>query len=258
MFLAHSLKLLGLVLSLSIFASATPVDIDIVTGSPAALVRRLPKSQKDQCPYPFHWVRRECRPNAGPEFWRDVCEYNRRQPFPTTMYHFLYNQCPKNWLCVPDVDGDGDESIKCVKPEERSDPSSSRPAKKQKTSGAQYGTSEVQVAHSGNDNAQLEFDAKIGWDIPGASVSAEFLSMDNSFAVAFNTPIVGKIKGTDKTVCKGDKSDPRKARQCVPTGEHDLKAKEDINFTYGLTPGQKGRLAWAAVPDGRIVHDKLR
>jgi len=60
--------------------------------------------------------------------------------------------------------------------------------------------------------------------------------------------IVGKIHGKEVTVCSGDRSDDAKSRLCYPKGRFDLHQGDKIDFTWGLTSGQEGMLAYNIWP----------
>ena len=74
------------------------------------------------------------------------------------------------------------------------------------------------------------------------------LGDDGSFLIAPNNVIVGNVHGYKENVCKGDKSNPVKARECFPLGKHDFKSGQTIDFTWGMTGDQEGKLVYAVVP----------
>jgi hypothetical protein len=71
---------------------------------------------------------------------------------------------------------------------------------------------------------------------------------DREFALTPNKVIVGKIRGREMTVCKGDESDVLKARVCYPTGRFPLYKGDHIDFTWGMTTTQVGSLAYTIWP----------
>jgi hypothetical protein len=71
---------------------------------------------------------------------------------------------------------------------------------------------------------------------------------DQGFAVTPNKIIVGKIRGKEITVCKGDRSDEAKSKECYPTGKYRLWKGDHIDFTWGMTNLQVGSLAYTIWP----------
>ena len=71
---------------------------------------------------------------------------------------------------------------------------------------------------------------------------------DKTFAVETPNVIVGTLRGTKTQVCKGDRSDDAKARACYPYGRFDLPKGDKIDFTWGLSSGQEGNLAYVIWP----------
>ena len=74
------------------------------------------------------------------------------------------------------------------------------------------------------------------------------LGVDDKFLIAPNNVIVGNVHGYKENVCKGDKSSPIKARECYPNGNYDFKSGQTIDFTWGMTGDQEGKLVYAVVP----------
>ena len=74
------------------------------------------------------------------------------------------------------------------------------------------------------------------------------LGSDGSFLIAPNNVIVGNIRGKNEKVCSGDKSDPNIARECYPNGTYNFKAGQIIDFTWGMTGIQEGKLVYGIIP----------
>ena len=74
------------------------------------------------------------------------------------------------------------------------------------------------------------------------------LGSDGNFLVAPDNVIVGNIHGETQQVCSGDKSSPTKARECYPNGTYDFKVGQIIDFTWGMTGDQEGKLAYGILP----------
>ena len=78
------------------------------------------------------------------------------------------------------------------------------------------------------------------------------LGNDATFIIAPNNVIVGNVHGKKENVCHGDKSNPSKARECYPLGKYDFKAGQIIDFTWGMTSDQEGRLVYGVVPAASV------
>ena len=74
------------------------------------------------------------------------------------------------------------------------------------------------------------------------------LGSDGSYLIAPNNVIVGNVHGRKQQVCSGDKSSPTKARECYPNGTYDFKAGQTIDFTWGMTGDQEGKLFYGIIP----------
>ena len=74
------------------------------------------------------------------------------------------------------------------------------------------------------------------------------LGDDGSFLIAPNNVIVGNVHGYRENVCHGDKSSPFKARECYPNGKYDFKSGQTIDFTWGMTNDQLGKIVYGVVP----------
>lgn len=62
--------------------------------------------------------------------------------------------------------------------------------------------------------------------------------------------IVGKIRGKEIKVCKGDPASDRGAMECFPTGRQQLWIGDTIDFAWGLSSGQSGSLKYTVWPTG--------
>lgn len=74
------------------------------------------------------------------------------------------------------------------------------------------------------------------------------LGDDGSFVIAPNNILVGNVHGRNQQVCKGDKSDPGKARECYPNDVYDFKTGDVIDFTWGLSSNQVGKVVYSVTP----------
>jgi hypothetical protein len=72
--------------------------------------------------------------------------------------------------------------------------------------------------------------------------------VDGEFAITPHDILVGKIRGKEITVCKGDTSSSSRAKECYPTGRHQLSKGEHIDFTWGMINMQAGSLAYTIWP----------
>ena len=75
---------------------------------------------------------------------------------------------------------------------------------------------------------------------------------DNKFLIAPNNVIVGNVHGYRQNICHGDKSSPTKARECYPMGKHDFKSGQVIDFTWGMTGDQEGKLIYSIMPAASV------
>ena len=71
---------------------------------------------------------------------------------------------------------------------------------------------------------------------------------DNKFLIAPNNVIVGNVHGYRENICHGDKSSPTKSRECFPLGKYNFKAGQAIDFTWGMTGDQEGKLVYGIMP----------
>ena len=60
--------------------------------------------------------------------------------------------------------------------------------------------------------------------------------------------IVGKIRGKEIEVCKGESASEERALECFPTGRQQLWFGDIIDFSWGLISGQVGSLKYAVFP----------
>ena len=80
------------------------------------------------------------------------------------------------------------------------------------------------------------------------SVNRLNLGDDGSFLIAPNNVIVGNVHGKMQQVCHGNKSSPTKARECYPNGRYNFKTGDTIDFTWGMTTEQEGKLLYGILP----------
>ena len=73
---------------------------------------------------------------------------------------------------------------------------------------------------------------------------------DKTYAVETPNVIVGTHRSTSTKVCQGNRNDDAKARVCYPYGRFDLSKGDKIDFTWGLSSGQEGSLAYVIWPSG--------
>jgi len=78
------------------------------------------------------------------------------------------------------------------------------------------------------------------------------LGDDVGFIITPNDYIVGNLHGKQLKVCNGTKKYPR---DCYPNGLFDFKNGDAIDFTWGMSMGQVGKLVYTIVEND---HDELR
>ena len=61
-------------------------------------------------------------------------------------------------------------------------------------------------------------------------------------------PIVGKIRGKEIVVCKGDAGSQARFSECFPSGRQQLWLGDIIDFSWGLMSGQSGALNYVVWP----------
>ena len=79
------------------------------------------------------------------------------------------------------------------------------------------------------------------------------LGFDGTFAITPNKFIVGNFRGKELKLCNGSKYHPR---ECHPNGVFDFRKGDAIDFTWGMTDGQVGKLVYTIVEND--YHDELR
>ena len=79
------------------------------------------------------------------------------------------------------------------------------------------------------------------------------LGEDSTFAITPNRYIVGSLRGTGRKLCNGSKVHHM---ECHPNGVFGLRKGDIIDFTWGMTEGQVGKLKYAIVENDD--HDELR
>ena len=209
------------------------------------------------CEDPFRWVRRECVPANGVRAWQDVCIWNSFVP----IYDYKPDNCPEGSTCLPSQNMHG-QFIACI-----SDVTGKSLGKR--AFDPQYGMSGVKRGRTELGNTQQEFSITIDHDMNQASVAAVFesechtvnvhsrmflfahqlyLGDDLGFNIAPNNIIVGNVHGYQEKVCNGVKSDANKARECFPNGKYDFKSGQVIDFTWGMTADQEGKLIYGVMP----------
>jgi hypothetical protein len=67
--------------------------------------------------------------------------------------------------------------------------------------------------------------------------------MDGNYIVQPNEAMVGSLRGTTAKTCHYNVTN----RDCIPGGTYDLKAKTDIDFTFGLGPSQDVKFYYAII-----------
>ena len=75
------------------------------------------------------------------------------------------------------------------------------------------------------------------------------LGYDGSFLIAPNKIIVAHLRGKGKRLCSGDDKHPR---ECYPSSARDFNVGDVIDFTWGMTELQIGKLVYAIVPSGNL------
>ena len=79
------------------------------------------------------------------------------------------------------------------------------------------------------------------------------LGDDSTFIIAPNDYIVGNLHGKQLKVCNGSKDHPK---ECHPNGLFDFTKGDVIDFTWGMSDGQVGKLEYDIVEND--YHDELR
>ena len=79
------------------------------------------------------------------------------------------------------------------------------------------------------------------------------LGDDSMFAITPNRIIVGSLRGTGRKVCNGS---TKYRMECHPNGVFDFRKGDTIDFTWGMTEGQVGKLKYAIMENDD--HDELR
>ena len=234
--------------------------ISVASGSPTIVTLNLlsilePRNPPDPnpCIGQTTWVSRQCDPERGPGVWFDSCKGEVLGEEHTFKFYGNCNDY-EHEVCENILDEQNDKHIECVFFDDLIK------RKMKLANGSLVGTSEPKTAAAGLSTTQVMASVNID-DKMGASVSAVLLSKfllpacklvltrckgeDKSFAIEANNIIVGHVHGTSTTVCKGNKSQPEKARECYPTGRYWLKKGDVIDFTWGMTQLQVGVLAFA-------------
>ena len=209
------------------------------------------------CEDPFVWLLRECVGAISPTAWQDVCRWNSF----VVIYDYKPGNCPAGTTCLDRIDSLG-HFIDCISDE------TGEPIGKGK-SDPQAGTSDVKSGRTQLGNTQQQFSVKVDHDMTDASVAAVFksecrtfnkkiflfnvgnelnLGVDDKFLIAPNNVIVGNVHGYRENVCRGDKSKPTMARECYPLGKYNFKAGQTIDFTWGMTGDQEGKLVYGIIP----------
>ena len=211
------------------------------------------------CEDPFRWVRRECVPVFGPAAWQDVCVWNSY----VVIYDYKQGSCPAGSTCLPSSNNHG-PFISCISNE-------TGKSLGKRAADPQWGVSTSKRGRTEIGNTQQEFSITIDHDMNQASVAAVFeserhtvnvriflfahqlyLGDDLSFVIAPNNIIVGNVHGRQEKVCNGVKSDTNKARECFPNGKYDFKSGQVIDFTWGMTADQEGKLVYGVMPEASV------
>jgi hypothetical protein len=82
------------------------------------------------------------------------------------------------------------------------------------------------------------------------------LGDDNSFLIAPQQRYCRQCSRIYGNVCHRDKSSPSQARECYPNGMYDFKAGQIIDFTWGVTENQEGKIVFGVVPAQSVVAAK--
>ena len=266
MFSKVFVRLTGIFLILYISAiSATPTgdsDSKAQNINDDIHARARPPYRPYRCQYPYAWMRRECLGAISPRAWQDVCGITAYHNQFQTEYDNQRGNCPLNTFCLDGFNADGKRFISCI--------SNQSDNKGKRKLDPQAGVSEPKRARKdlGTSNTQLDFSVKLDHDMTGASVAAvvesEYrtanvhrrmflvhvrnLGLDGKFLIAPNNVIVGNVHGYRENVCRGDKSKPTMARECYPLGKYNFKAGQTIDFTWGMTGDQEGKLVYGIIP----------
>jgi len=78
------------------------------------------------------------------------------------------------------------------------------------------------------------------------------LGDDDSFSIAPNNVIVGNLRGKRLQVCHGEKGTST-ARECHPNGTFNFKAGDTIDYTWGMSNSQSGKLAYGVIPSSFLL-----
>ena len=206
------------------------------------------------CQPPYIWLRRECVASSSPMAWQDVCTWYTYD----LEYDNKPGSCPVGTTCLDGYNSEGNPFISCI--------SNDKSTGKRKVD-PQWGMSATQKGRTEVGNSQQQYSVTIDHDMDQASVAAVLesesrtvnthcrifftqlnLGDDGSFLIAPNNVIVGNVHGYRENVCHGDKSNPAKSRECYPNGKYDFKSGQTIDFTWGMTADQLGKIVYGVVP----------
>ena len=240
--------------------------LDLILASPLASTNDVPTTRRSPnlthvlakrqwypinqlCESPEHWVSRECV--GGRLFdraWRDECVDDMGE------VDYDWGQCPHNTVCVETIHSHNDrlyQNIACItrpnkeaqKPNSTYQPPPTGQCGIQVVSGADtllpsVRTVPIKIQKAISRAAVTSF-MEGTYKISQPTVTWRFFLLiianyegTNGFYTVkpTNTPMVGKLRRTNQTVCLYNESNG----DCIPSNNYDLLAGDFIDFRFGL------------------------